>query len=353
MRINSSFRWLSIMSKQPRRPPDHSKFEAFARRRAGAGYCDASFAVKDRLLKLKEDYERAPLSYRGYLAVGICSCLESHIKYSYADAAERFSDHPELLKVLFNDIGVDIATLISATSKKFNLSDVVAASISVSTLSAYRSKASHFLGTFMDASHDFPWDYLRILTNGSADLEKEYAGRLVRLERVFDIRHRFVHETDPLIASEQFDLSDAELLECANDAIELITQFQKQFDEIQMGPKYAAVRDDEGLDDAIGRSLKEIDEAFEQIRLVCDKQQHESLEKFKNSFLEYLWARAGFKASVFIAQRSEATASYFLDLAPEYRQMLKQLSLQQKYLLSQFPLAQQYAELGLDFEGES
>ncbi|SRR6266851_1132498 len=146
------------------KPPKRStapKIAELANRRAGASYIDASTAARDRLLQLKEEYHETPPSYRGYLAVGICSCLESHIKYYYAAAAEGFDDHPDLLKSLFKDIHVDIDTLISATSRTFGLADVVAANITVSSLAAYRERASHFFAVFLDAPHDFPWDFVR------------------------------------------------------------------------------------------------------------------------------------------------------------------------------------------------
>jgi GR25 family glycosyltransferase involved in LPS biosynthesis len=77
------------MAKSPKRSIAQSKILELANRRGGANYSDAAMAAQDRLRKLREDYERTPASYRGYLAVGICSCLESHIKYYYAAAAGR------------------------------------------------------------------------------------------------------------------------------------------------------------------------------------------------------------------------------------------------------------------------
>jgi len=50
---------------------------------------------------------------------------------------------------------------------------------------------------------------------------------------------------------------------------------------------------------AVGRNLREIDEAFERIKSECDTRQHESLEKFKKAFVDYLWARCEFQTSVF------------------------------------------------------
>ena len=87
------------MAKSPKRSLDQSKIEEFARRRAGARYIDGSIAAQDRLHRLREEYEKAPPSYRGYLAVGICSCLESHIKYCYAAAAEMFFRHPDFATI--------------------------------------------------------------------------------------------------------------------------------------------------------------------------------------------------------------------------------------------------------------
>ena len=94
-----------------KRTPEQLKIQEFAKRRAGATYIDASIAAKERLLRLKDEYKDTPPSYRGYLAVGICSCLESHIKYGYAYAAERFFEHPDLLRELYKDISVDTGAI--------------------------------------------------------------------------------------------------------------------------------------------------------------------------------------------------------------------------------------------------
>jgi hypothetical protein len=139
---------------KPRRAPEELKIEEFAKRRAGATYHDASFAAKLRLYKLRQEYADVPPAYQGYLAVGICSCLESHIKYFYASASERFAEHPDLLKALYKDISVDIDTLISTTSKTFHLADVIAANIKVSSLESYRNKASTLFTVFMGNPHD-------------------------------------------------------------------------------------------------------------------------------------------------------------------------------------------------------
>jgi hypothetical protein len=222
------------------------------------------------------------------LAVGICSCLESHIKYCYAYAAERFFEHPDLLRELYKDISVDIDTLISTASKRFGLADVVAANIQVSSIEAYRARASHFFTVFFGKAHDFPWDYMRVFNNGDPKLDKDIAQQLDRLGRVFDARHNFIHETDVLGQAQKLSTPD-DPLECVDDALWLIAQFDKQFEHIELSPKYAAIKDDEGMQDAIGRNLKQIDDAIERIKDVCDPRQYEKLEAFKKSFVEYLW----------------------------------------------------------------
>lgn len=338
------------MAKTQSRPFVQRKFEEFAKRRAGARYMDAAIAAQERLQRLRIEYKDVPPSYRGYLAVGICSCLESHMKYGYAAAAERFSEHPDLLKSLFKDIQVDIDTLISTTSKTFHLADVVAASITVSTLSAYLTKASYLFSTLKGAPHNFPWDWVRVFTNGDPELDKDYQQKLDRLGRVFDARHKFVHETSVFGDSDQI-LPNDDPIECVDDALALISQFQKEFEQFEMSPKYAAIKDDEGMDDAVARLTNEIDEAFERLKADCDERQYESIEKFKIAFREYLYARCDFQASVFVAQRSEASMSYFIDLVPEYRDMLKSLGPTQRYMLAQYPLSKQYQDMGLEPDG--
>jgi hypothetical protein len=83
-----------------KRTPGQLRIQEFAKRRAGATYIDASIAAKERLLRLKDEYKDTPPSYRGYLAVGICSCLESHIKYCYAYFLDLAPQYRQTLKEL-------------------------------------------------------------------------------------------------------------------------------------------------------------------------------------------------------------------------------------------------------------
>jgi hypothetical protein len=263
---------------------------------------------------------------------------------------EGFDDHPEILKALFKDIHVDIDTLISTTSRTFGLADVIAASITVSSLASYREKASHFFSVFTDRPHDFPWDFAKVfITNDDPESNKEYASKLERLERVFQTRHEFIHETGILDAEP--GLFGDDLPDCVDDALGLMSQFDKQYEHILMSPKYADIKDDEGLADAVTRNLEEIESVFERIKSVCDERQYDSLDKFKKAFLDYLWARCDFQVSVFIAERSEWAMSQFLDLAPEYRAILKEIGLRQKFMLAQHPIAEQYADIGLEPDG--
>ncbi|MEZ2146225.1 hypothetical protein AAE026_28595 [Bradyrhizobium sp. DN5] len=331
--------------KPVRRSIALNKISELANRRTGASYYDAMAAAVDRLLALTQEYEATPPSYRGYLAVGICSCLESHIKYLYAAAAEGYDDHPEALRELFKDVQVDIDTLISTTTRTFGLADVVAANIKVSTFSAYRERASHLLSSFTGKPHDFPWDFVKVfVTGGSPELDKEYAKKLERLERVFDARNRFVHETD-VLPQKDTDLSDSDLLKCAEDAISLMEQLERQYEEIGMNPRFAAIKEDENLAAAATRIEEEIDQSFAWIKSLCDERQYPSLERFRAAFSEYIWARCDFQTSVFISQRSEWTTSQFLDLAPEYQRLLREMGSKQKYMLSQHPISEQISEI--------
>ena len=339
------------MGKGIKRPLDQAKIEELAKRRAGANYNDATFAVWQRLENLKHEDNNAPRSYQGYLAVGICSCLESHIKYCYAHAAERFSSHTELLRKLFAGINVDIDTLISTTSKNFHLADVVAASISVSSLAAFIERANHFLSVLSQKSEDFPWSYLNFVTGGDPSLKKETAERLKRLSTVFDVRHKIVHETNILGEDNGLEFLEANPVDYVDDALALISQFQKQLGDIEMSPKYATIRDDEGLSDAVNRRTSEIDAAFESMKAACEERQYHRLDEFKKAFVDYLWARCSFQASHFIAQQSEGAMGFFLTAAPEYREVLKEIEMKQKFLSTQYPLSLQYAEMGLDPEG--
>ena len=137
-----------------------------------------------------------------------------------------------------------------------------------------------------------------------------------------------------------------------SDEKKLISQFQKQYDHIEMTPKYAVIKDDERADDAVGRNLKEIDDSFERIKLVCDARQHEKLDAFKKAFVDFLWAQCDFQASLFISQQSESSVGYFLDLVPQYRETLKEIALRQKFIRSQYPDSRQYTDMDLGPDGE-
>ncbi len=118
-------------------------------------------------------------------------------------------------------------------------------------------------------------------------------------------------------------MSDDDLLGAMQDALFLISQFQRQFEHLVIGPKFSIIKETESLDAAVTRNLAEIDAAFEAIKSECEDRQFESLEKFKDAFVSYLWARSDFHASVFLPQLNYETAvSEFLDLAPEHHQTL-------------------------------
>ena len=118
----------------------------------------------------------------------------------------------------------------------------MASNVTVSSLAAYRERASHFFSVFLGKPHDFPWEFVRaFVTNGLPDLDKEYAMKLERLERVFEARHKFVHETN-IYAVDELELLGDDLFECVDDALSLMKQFEKQYEHILMSPKYAALK---------------------------------------------------------------------------------------------------------------
>ena len=170
------------MARGVRRSIGEANIREIAERRGGSNYQDGYRAAKKRLYALSEEFEKVPESYRGYLAVGICSSMESHIKCFYAYAAERFWNYPEILKKLLGEMEVNIETLISTTAKSFGLADVVASSISVSSLESYRSLASRFFSVLLDRKHDFPWSYQELFTESDPEWKKEIGLRLDRLK---------------------------------------------------------------------------------------------------------------------------------------------------------------------------
>jgi hypothetical protein len=225
---------------------------------------------------------------------------------------------------LFEGISLDIDALIATTSKTFHLADVVAANVTASTLKMYLDRASHFFSVLMEKPHKFPWDYLKVLEAGDPELAKDVGFHFDRLNSAFDARHKIVHETNILErADHQAEMSDADVLGAVGDALFLITQFQRQFEHLVMAPKFAIIKDDESLDTAATRNLVEIGAAFARMKATCHDMQFDSLERFKKAFVDYLWARSEFYASIFLPQlRHEVAVSEFLDLAPEYRQTL-------------------------------
>ncbi|ABQ37631.1 hypothetical protein [Bradyrhizobium sp.] len=247
-----------------------------------------------------------------------------------------------MLRELYKDIHVDTDTLISATTKTFGLADIVAANISVSSLAAYRDRACHFFTVLLGKPHDFPWDSVNIHTDGDISLNKEYAAKLDRLERVFDARHKLIHETDVLGFLKD---SDDDPLQCVEDALWLTSQFEIQYSDVLISPKYGSIKDNESTDEAVQRVCAEIEGAFDHIKAQCDDRQHTSLDKLKTAFFQYLWARCDFLASVFIVKQSEWATAQFLDLAHEYKNMLADLAFKQTYLLSKYPIDEQEADL--------
>jgi hypothetical protein len=190
-----------------------------------------------------------------------------------------------------------------------------------------------------------------MVKNGDPDLAKEFPENLDRLNRVFDARHRFVHEARLLAEGDQPDLLDDDAVGGAEDALWLVSTFQRQFQHLHLWSKYSGMREDEGLNDAVERNLKDIQAAIALVKEECDETQFESLEKFEKALVDYLLARSEFYASVFVPQlRYEATASHFIDIAPEYREMLKGLALKQRVALLQWPIAKQYADLEKDMD---
>jgi hypothetical protein len=204
----------------------------------------------------------------------------------------------------------------------------------------------------MEEPHDFPWDFVKMVKSGDPDLAKEFPVNLDRLSRVFDARHRFIHETGLLAEGDQSDLLDDDALGGAGDALWLVSTFQRQFEHLHLWSQYSGIREDEGLNDAVERNLKDIQAAIALVKAECDETQFESLEKFEKALDDCLWARSEFYASVFVPQlRYEAAASHFIDLAPVYRNILKGLALKQRAALLQWPIEKQYEDLEKDILG--
>jgi hypothetical protein len=201
----------------------------------------------------------------------------------------------------------------------------------------------------MEKPHKFPWNYLKAMEGGDPELAKDVGFDFERLNSAFDARHKIVHETNILEGTGQAEMPDADVLGAVQDALFLIAQFQRQFEHLVIAPKFAVIRDDESLDMAATRNLAEIDAAFARIKAECHDMQFDNLEKFKKAFVDYLWARSEFYASIFLPQlRHEVALSEFLDLAPGYRETLVDIAQRQKYGLSQWPIGKQHAEFGYD-----
>ncbi len=326
-------------------PKQKDAAEAFARRRAGGSYIGVAAAALRRLYQLSEDFDNVPESYKGYLLVGVVTCLESHLKYCYAHAAERFAEHPEVLQQLYKDISVEIESLISTSTRSFHLADVIAASIKASSLFSYNKQASHFFTVLDGKPHNFPWDLAKVFhTGGDDEGAKLFAAQLERLEKAFAFRHDFVHETVD-------GAFPAELRDAVDDARVLIILFEKHLENLEMSPRYAQVLPDEDMRDATDRCSEEIKERFEKIRQATELRQHAKLDELQTAFVDYYHARAEFEASVFLVDGSTAAMSYFIDLMPEQRAAVRDIGLKVQYLLARYPASQQYQDMGFPPEG--
>jgi hypothetical protein len=334
-----------VVAKRSGRPPrDTDKIQGFAMRRGGANYQDAYRAAKSRLKQLAKDFENVPKAYQGFVLVGICTAMESHLKYFYAHATDRYASHPNILLKLLKDVNVDIATIISISTSSFQLSDVVAATISVSTLDAYLAKASDFITVVHGEEHNFPWSYQEIFTETDSEFKKQIGLRLERLRTVFDARHRLVHETNVPDYGGDHPLEGLEAHQIIEDALWLMGQFEQIYWESEFNPDLNP-KSDLGLPASVDEADNEIDAVFAKMESDIEERQSETLRKFKTDFKEYLWSRAGFLASAFIAQRSEETMGYYLELVPQYLPVLNRIFLEQHFLRAKFPTARQEFEL--------
>jgi hypothetical protein len=271
------------MAKQGTKPPRQAEaIEAYASRRRGANYQDAYRAAKRRLRNLSSEFEQAPPSYRSFILVGICTALECHLKYFYGHATERYAGHPEILSKLLRDVSVDISTMISVSTSHFQLSDVVAASVSASSLETYLAKASDFLAVMHRVDkHNFPWDYQKIFTETDREVGKDIALRLDRLREVFVLRHRLVHETDVIDPNLAFARAAVDAQDIADDALWLMDQFEQIYWQSEVNPELNPTIDVPMPEHAEDIEA-EIDQVFESIEEHVDERQRDDFQNFKS-----------------------------------------------------------------------
>ena len=201
----------------------------------------------------------------------------------------------------------------------------------------------------MGEDFDFPWSYETLFTESDPAWQKTIAVRLDRLQKVFDARHKFIHETSILDDGLSADLG-IDLQQAVEDALWVLGEFEKIYWDLEFNPEFGIRKQDTLHPDQINEAETELDQRFERIRSVCSPRQHEKLDAFKSAFKDYLWARCAFEASVFLAQQSEETMGFFLELAPQYHQALNHLYLQQQFLSAKFPEAAQLLDLGIETE---
>ena len=328
-----------------RKPRDTEKVQGFAQRRGGANYQDAYRASKSRLKQLAKDFEDTPISYRGFLLVGVCTAMESHLKYFYAHATDRYASHPEVLLRLLKDVSVDVETIISISTSTFQLSDVVAATISASTLDGYLGKCSDFISVINGQEHKFPWSYQEIMTEGDPQWKKDIAEKLKRLRIVFEARHRLVHETDVLDHVGDNALAGLDGNQVIQDALWLMGEFEKIYWDSEFNPDINIKKRDAGLEETVNAAEADLDAVFARIAGDLEERQIDLGVKFQEAFRDYLWARSEFMASAFVAQRSEEAMGFFVDLVAQYLPVLNRVYLEQHFLRAKYPTARQELDL--------
>ena len=273
------------MAKQGRPVRQQDDIAGFAARRKGANYQDAYRAAALRLKSLYSEYEHAPNAYRAFILVGICTALESHLKYFYAYATERYAGKPDLLHKLLRDVSVDISAMISVSTSTFQLSDVVAASISASTLETYLEKAGVFIAViYGENKHNFPWDHQKFRKGTDDHWKKEIGLKLERLRGVFALRHRLVHETDVLDAHLSQATHDIDAKQVTQDALWLIGEFEKRYWNSEFDEKRNP-QINRAMPDLVEDMDKQLRQAFNRIERDVDVPKRKAFQNSQASLL--------------------------------------------------------------------
>ncbi|WP_310487399.1 hypothetical protein [Chamaesiphon sp. VAR_69_metabat_338] len=159
---------------------------------------------------IEKDYEALKYSFglstelSRYIPIGLVACMEGYFRKVYADLIDHGSPYKENASK-FSDIKFSIETAISLEIQAVSIGDFVAHLLTTNNLDDINRNISTLIG------EDFIGKLKTI--RGQAICQQylfpvddnELMGYMVKsIRRIFEFRHMFCHEIDPVVSMEEF-----------------------------------------------------------------------------------------------------------------------------------------------------